>query len=658
MNGKPFRGKHVRFKASVRFRGKGRAQLWMRVDREGRRPGFFDNMSDRPIQQREWREYQIIGKVAGDAKGITVGLMVIGGGTAHLDGASLEIVATKDLPRFEGPRKLSEPGLQNVAAFIRLMGYVRYFHPSDEAKDVDWDQFAVRGIRKVEAAKTPAELATTLQELFAPVAPTVRVSYPDRPRLPAKLRERPQGTRLTAWKHVGIGHNKRTAQIYRSRRVKRTKLEGHASPTEPFIALLPGKVHCLVPLTLYVDGKGTLPRATKQLPNARPQRLSADDRATRLAAIGKAWNIFQHFYPYHDVVQTGWDNALRPALARAATDKDLGAFLETLRTLVAQLQDGHGHVGHPRDPNIGVLPVLFTWVEEELVVLRASRGCGLRRGDVVTDLDGKTPKKRLEEIGREVSASTAGFRTYRSLQQLRRGPVDEEITVTVKGAKGEERTVVLSHGTAGRGLTEKRPQKIQRLEKGIYYIDINRVNDDDLRKAKEQLATAKGLIYDFRGYPRGLSPQMLFGNLIQKRCTSARWILPHVRYPDRKHFELKPTLGRWTLLPKKPYFEAKRAFLVDGRAISYAESCMGIVEHYQLGAIVGVEPTAGTNGNVNPFRLPGGFQVSWTGMMVKKHDGSEHHGVGIAPTVKVVRTVQGVRDGRDEVLQKALEVVR
>ena len=73
------------------------------------------------------------------------------------------------------------------------------------------------------------------------------------------------------------------------------------------------------------------------------------------------------------------------------------------------------------------------------------------------------------------------------------------------------------------------------------------------------------------------------------------------------------------------------ALLTDARAISYAETCMGIVEHYRLGTIVG-EPTAGTNGNVNSIPLPGGYRVSFTGMKVLKHDGSVHHGVGIRPT--------------------------
>jgi C-terminal processing protease CtpA/Prc len=97
-------------------------------------------------------------------------------------------------------------------------------------------------------------------------------------------------------------------------------------------------------------------------------------------------------------------------------------------------------------------------------------------------------------------------------------------------------------------------------------------------------------------------------------------------------------------------------FITDGRAISYAESVMGIVEAYRMGEIVG-ESTAGTNGNVNPLTLPGGYQLGWTGMRVLKHDDTRHHGVGIAPTVPVQRTRAGVAAGRDELLERAIEVV-
>jgi len=108
--------------------------------------------------------------------------------------------------------------------------------------------------------------------------------------------------------------------------------------------------------------------------------------------------------------------------------------------------------------------------------------------------------------------------------------------------------------------------------------------------------------------------------------------------------------------PLLPRFKGKIAFLTDGRAISYAETYLGIIEHFKLGDLVG-SPTARTNGNVNPFTLPGGYTIIWTGMRVVKRDGSPHHGVGIIPTVPVSRSITGIRAGRDEVLERAQALV-
>ena len=85
---------------------------------------------------------------------------------------------------------------------------------------------------------------------------------------------------------------------------------------------------------------------------------------------------------------------------------------------------------------------------------------------------------------------------------------------------------------------------------------------------------------------------------------------------------------------------------------------MGIIEAYHLADEIVGEPTAGTNGNVNPFVLPGGYRVIWTGMKVLKHDGSQHHLVGIQPTVPMKPTIAGIREDQDELLQKAVEIIK
>jgi C-terminal processing protease CtpA/Prc len=157
-----------------------------------------------------------------------------------------------------------------------------------------------------------------------------------------------------------------------------------------------------------------------------------------------------------------------------------------------------------------------------------------------------------------------------------------------------------------------------------------------------------------RGYPGDAAIDLLT-HIIDEPVTSAHWNIPLVSLPDRQAWEWNTS--HWDLQPAEPRFKAPIAFLTGGRAISYAESIMGIVEHYELGEIVGAT-TAGTNGNINPFELPGGFMVYWTGMQVLKHDGSPHHGVGIKPTIPVESTPAAIAAGRDEVLEAAVAALQ
>lgn len=91
---KPYRGKRVRFQASVRvdLAEEGDwAGLWVRVDLK-KGVGFFDTMKDRPIKSNEWNVYEVEGDVASDAEAINIGLLLSGGDKAWMSGAKFEIV--------------------------------------------------------------------------------------------------------------------------------------------------------------------------------------------------------------------------------------------------------------------------------------------------------------------------------------------------------------------------------------------------------------------------------------------------------------------------------------------------------------------------------------------------------------------------------------
>ena len=192
---------------------------------------------------------------------------------------------------------------------------------------------------------------------------------------------------------------------------------------------------------------------------------------------------------------------------------------------------------------------------------------------------------------------------------------------------------------------------------GIWYLNLDVIEMDTINALMSELDQSKAIICDLRGYPNGNHD--FIRHLMSVNDTSKSWMqIPQIVYPDHKNV-VGYISYNWMefMKPQKAYLGDKDiVFIIDGRAISYAESYMGYVEGYNLATIIG-QPTAGTNGNVNLYYLPGGFRITWTGMKVLKHDGSQHHGIGILPDIYVEKTIQGVKDGNDEYLEKALELV-
>jgi Peptidase family S41 len=198
---------------------------------------------------------------------------------------------------------------------------------------------------------------------------------------------------------------------------------------------------------------------------------------------------------------------------------------------------------------------------------------------------------------------------------------------------------------------------IAQLDGGVWYFDLKRAAPGDISANIESLARAPAVIFDVRGYPNGTHGVL---NHLLSQPEKDRWM--HVARIVRPALPGAPrpqpawdSLG-WELVPLEPRINGKVFFLTDGSAISYAESVMGYVEALDIDIVGG--PTAGTNGDVVRVALPTGASVRFTGLKVTRHDGSRSHLEGIRPTIPIEPTVAGIRAGRDEVLERALEVIR
>jgi hypothetical protein len=663
----PYRGKRIALRSMIRVSGAGRAQQWLRVDRPGNSSGAFDNMHDRPIRAGGWTTAVIEAEVDADAQNVVLGFMGFGELEISVDEVTVEILGDAVGEQAASPpRALSTQGLENVRAAAKLVSYLRFFHPTDELRQIkDWGPVAIHLIEAAEPAADSRDLAQRLSGALVGLAPGVDLWVTtDSASAAPPLRPIPEGaTETIVWRHFGAGLVASAQNpLYRS--VRDRPLLKSAIPDAESIedVHLTPQVMARIPIHVYADARGSLPRGTlppEFAPGDVAPRLSAANRTTRLAAVALAWGVFEHFYPYFDVVETDWDSALTSGLRKAAIDPDERAFKVTLERLVAALHDGHGSVQLKSQAMRPLLPLRLGWAGNDLVVIGT---CGdatgaASIGDAVLSIDGTTVSEWMSRAKERISAATAGWlRTIAAGWIVRELPSDKAVAVELRKPDGTEYSVHLTSTTECSPTegTRPRPANGEEIAPGIRYFDLNGTETPALTAVLDQLATAKGIVFDLRGYP-GSAARDLMGHLTDTPLQSAKWIVPEITRPDRE-MVVWQEIGRWLLQPTAPRLTTNVAFLTDGRAISYAESIMGIVEAYKLGAIVGAT-TAGTNGNVNPFEVPGGYVISWTGMRVLKHDGSQHHGVGIAPTLPVESTQQGIASGRDEVLEAAVALL-
>lgn len=587
------RGRSIRLRGMVRADsrdGTGSAWLWLRVDRPNQQMGFFDNMGDRPVRDRTWREYTIEGMVADDATGVAFGAGAVGAVVAEFDDFTLESRGTDgvwtvvliDDPGFEGSSSAgwTPAGTSKRAAASR---------PSGQAPE---------GKQFLRLAPPPDAVVST--ELFSEGTPR-------------------------AGAHVDVD--------------------------------LGSGLHARVPLALS-SARARTNSANSALQAldaslATPADVIATDLDTRLADIVVSWNVFRHFYPYWVEAGVDWDARLAPHLEAAYAIRTREQHQAALRRLVADARDGHGGVIDTRHrTQRATLPIQLAVVENRIVITASDTQAAAPVGAVVTHVDGEAADKRLADL-QALASGTPQWKQARAVNEMVSCALGARVAVALDTGAGP-RTATFTCDAKAQPL-EKRPAPVSELASGVWYVDLTRARMPQIAPELGKLASAKGVLFDVRGYPTDAGAGIL--RHLVSAAEQDRWM--HVSkivgpYGESAGWE---SFG-WNVQPQSPRIRGHVVFLTDARAISYAESVLGYVADRKLGTIVG-SPTAGTNGNVAAFLVPGGFSVTFTGMRVTRHDGTTpHHLAGIKPDVPVEPTVGGIRAGRDELIERALEVIQ
>ena len=548
----------------------------------------------------------------------------------HVSAQNPTVVSTADSTYF-----------RRLEVVCKVWGYVKYFH-NGMVRSNSWDDVLVNTLRRVKSATSVVEYNSAIEQMISS-AGEVQTAKTAAPIL-AKER---QLTVDYTWM--------RDATMLSPNSI--TALENIRSNFRPF-------------QSFYISASGV---GTPQAANENSySSMTAPNEQYRLLALFRHWNLINYFFPYKDDIGRAWDLALRemiPVFVR--TDQSAGEYGLSISRMSAQINDSHGFISNPNFIQVwgdGILPMEVLHIEGKTVVsalnftpnLLSSAGLSmLRVGDVITAINGEHVDSIRKRLTPYIPASNPSALNRDLNSYILYGPIgDAQITIQ----RGSEtmtlpsRRISFANRNAGR-LNPSLPAIWRILDNNIGYVDMGRLQRADVPSMMNDLANTRGIVFDVRNYPNGTMYDI---------CSYLGNSTPFVKFtaPDPLHpgTFVRPQDARITA-PFQSMYNAgsnKRYFgttvaLMNAITQSHAE--FTLMSLRAMGTVLIGSQTAGADGNVVTVTMPGNIVVYYTSLGVFYPDGTPTQRIGIVPDIRVLPTVAGFRAGRDEVLERGIQVI-
>jgi len=387
------------------------------------------------------------------------------------------------------------------------------------------------------------------------------------------------------------------------------------------------------------------------------------DPPHRLLALFRLYNAIEYFFPYKDLMDHPWRDTLVEFIPRMRGTRDATDYALAVAELATRIQDSHVTLASPvLDAYFGTHrpPVRVDFVEAQTVVTEVPpelAQSGLRVGDVVVSVDGEAAAARRARLRRYLAASTPGRLENKIDLQFLLGSQSQPAALEVRGEDGATRRFSTPRGLEGLApRTRPRAGPVYTvLPSGYGYVDLQRLEAAQVDAAFEAIRSTPAAILDMRGYPS--SGALAFIPRLARPNTQPTVIGGTPRY-DGSSGTFSLDEGLWTSpdSPPRERYAGRVVVLADGSSQSAAEHVCALIRSAATVTFIGSR-TSGANGGVTRTILPGGIVVNFTGQSVRNADGSQLQRVGIVPDVEAHPTLRGIRGGRDDVLERAIDFI-
>jgi len=406
-----------------------------------------------------------------------------------------------------------------------------------------------------------------------------------------------------------------------------------------------------------------------QFLNENPySEMKYPDAGFRLLALFRYWNMIQYFYPYKYLTDTDWNRVLKEYIPRFIQVKDRLEYELTATLLIGKVCDSHavlrGYV-----VKIDSLrgnwqaPVQVKFIENKLVVtgyyLDSSytqaekiKASGLKIGDIITHINEKPVETIVDSIRKYYPASNEATRLrYIADDILRSNHYTMHINY-ISYNQSKQKEIFLKARSCLDTYPKDTTKCYKFIGKDIGYITLKSIKDEDIPIIKKEFNNTKGIIIDIRNYPPSSIIYSLGSYFVSEDTPFVKFTKGNPDNPGEFTFT-----SPYNMLKSEDLYRGKLVVLVNEATQSRAEYTAMAFRAGNNTTIIGSQ-TAGADGNVSDIFLPGGLKTWISGIGVYYPDGRETQRIGIVPDIVVKPTVKGIREGRDDLLEKAIEIIK
>jgi len=541
-----------------------------------------------------------------------------------------------------------------LIATARLWGTVKYFHPYLAYRDVDWDKALVDALPRIRAASNASDYAKVLGVMLDALKDPVTIARVGSAQPAPDSGPASPGQRT--WVHFGLAD---------SAFASRAGVARVDSVTIPMGDGVDAVVRLSEPVSRDVASPYPLPQ---------PDRAYAESRYPsveyRILAAFKIWTVIHDFFAYRDLMDEDWDDVFASFLPKFMAAKDAREYNLTVAEIITHVSDSNARVESAElSDYFGEAPVglRLRLIDKKPVVTEVideeAKKAGVRPGDIVTSVDGESIIQRVNREAKYMASSTQQSLGERVMAMILNGHDGSTATLTIRGDEEQSRTIALKRAAAYRqALGRQRSGEAMRTLPGnLGYVDLDRLAAGDVDDVFAKFRDTKAIIFDGRGSAHGLGPAIA-AHLTTKTDVAAAIVTGPLKVaPDvAGGGQLTSTASffRVEALPPaaKSIYKGKTVMLIDERTKGEAEYTGLCLEAANNTAFVG-SASAGADGEIGSFVAPGGITITFSSTDVRHGNAGKLQRLGLQPAESVSPTVAGIRTGRDEVLERAIEYV-